>query len=134
MSTADPMPTTTMFCNACQKDVSVTCSPQPLHEGHANLSDSHQLLCFEFSTRCPTGRCPVSGLPSVVMGVRLARSGLQPENGWETIHMHCKSCEAITEMEVLDNVHAFCPACGTTSRWFSMNMGEEEYVVGMPTP
>jgi hypothetical protein len=132
MSTADPTPTATAFCSACQKEVSVTCTPQPLHEGHANLSDGAELLCFEFSTRCPSGRCPVSGIPALVMGVRLAKSGLPPAHGWNTIRMHCEGCDAITEMDVLNNVHAFCPTCGTTSRWFSLNMGEEEYVVGVP--
>jgi hypothetical protein len=122
-----------VYCKACDKQVSVTVSQQPLHEGHANLSDGQDLVCFEFSTRCPTGRCPVSGTPSVVMGVRLAKSGLPPVNGWKTIHLHCDACEAVTEMDVLDNVHAFCPTCSTTRRWFNLNMGEEEYVVGVPT-
>jgi hypothetical protein len=37
-------------------------------------------------------------------------------------------------MEILDNVHAFCPVCTTTNRWFRVNMGEEEYMVSFPTP
>lgn len=88
--------------------------------------------CLTFGSRCAESRCPISGLPSVVMGVRLARSGMTPENEWRTINMRCDGCDQITEMEVLDNVHAFCPICQTTNRWFQVNMGEEAYLVALP--
>jgi hypothetical protein len=126
------MNTMTVFCSACEKDVHLACTAEPLHQGEANLPDGSELVCLTFGARCTAGRCPISGLPSVVMGVRLARSGLPAEEAWRTIHLRCEACDIITEMEVIDNVHAFCPVCQTTNRWFKMNMGEEEYVVAMP--
>lgn len=125
------MSTSTVYCEACDRDVHLTCTAEPLHQGEANLPDSPELVCLTFGSRCSGSRCPISGLPSVVMGVRLARSGLPAEERPRRITMRCDGCEAISEMDVLDNVYAYCPGCGTTNRWFQVNMGEEEYVVAM---
>lgn len=126
------MSTSTVYCTACDKQVHLTCTAAPLHEGEANLPDAPELVCLTFGSRCAAGRCPISGLPSVVMGVRLAKSGLEPDEPWRTLRMQCDGCGRVTDQEVLDNVHAFCPVCGTTNRWFRINMGEEEYVVALP--
>jgi len=126
------MSTSTVFCDVCDRDVHLTCTAEPLHQGEANLPDAPELVCLTFGSRCAGNRCPISGLPTVVMGVRLARSQVPAEEPQRTIHMHCGGCEQLTEMNILDNVYAFCPACGTTNRWFQLNMGEEEYVVATP--
>jgi hypothetical protein len=128
------MSTSTVYCTTCAKDVHLACTVAPTHLGEANLPDAPQLVCLSFGSRCAGGRCPISSLPAVVMGVQLARSGMEPEEPWRTIRMHCEGCERVTAMEVLDNVHAFCPECGSTNRWFKVNMGEEDYVVTVPQP
>jgi hypothetical protein len=133
MTQEDKMSTSTVYCPACDKDVHLACTAAPLHEGEANLSDGNELVCLTFGSRCTAGKCPISGLPSVVMGVRLAKSGLEPDEPWRTIRMRCDGCEQVTEMEILDNVSAFCPVCNTTNHWFRVNMGEEEYMVSVPT-
>lgn len=124
------MSMSTVYCTVCDKQVQLSCTASPLHEGEANLRDE-ELVCLTFGARCAAGRCPISGLPSVVMGVRLARSGMEPEEPWRTIRMRCDGCEQVTEMKILDNVHASCPVCGTTNRWFRINQGEEEYLVAV---
>jgi hypothetical protein len=119
----------TAYCTACQAEVHLTLTPAPVHGGTSSLPDGNQLVCLTFGSRCAGGACPIGGVPSVVMGVRLARSGFDPDESWKLIHMHCASCGRVTEMEVLDNVHAFCPICETTSRWMTLDMGEEALVV-----
>lgn len=121
----------TVYCTACKQQVNLTFTAAPAHGGEANLPDGPELVCLTFGSRCAAETCPVSGLPSVVMGVRLARSGMDPEVPWRTVEMRCGGCERITTMEVVDNVHAFCTDCGTTNRWFKLNLGDEEYLVAM---
>lgn len=109
------METSTVYCTACNRHVQVTQTPAPLHSGEANLGED-ELVCLTYSPCCPPEKCPVANLPSVVMGVRLARSGMTPEKAWRTIRMHCDGCDGDSELEVLDSAYAFCPTCGTTSR------------------
>lgn len=125
------MESVTVYCPACRKDVHVTRTAAPLHTGEANLVDD-EVVCLTFGPRCPPGTCPLANLPSVVMGVRLARSGIEPEEPWRTVRMRCDGCESVQELEVIDNVHAFCPACGTTNRWFKLEMGEDALAVTLP--
>jgi hypothetical protein len=110
------MDTLTVYCSACDKDVHVTRTPAPLHSGEANLEEE-QLVCLAYGPRCPLDKCPVANLPSVVMGVRLARNGLHPEHGWRTMRMRCDGCETEAELEVLDDLYAYCTICGTTTQW-----------------
>lgn len=125
------MKPTTTFCAACQSEVHLTMTPAPVHGGTSSMPDANELVCLTFGPRCAGGTCPLGGVPSVVMGVRLARSGFEPDRAWKLIRMHCSSCDAVTEMEILDNVHAFCPICNTTTRWLSLDMGEDAVVVSL---
>jgi phage FluMu protein Com len=122
----------TVYCPSCDKDVHVTLTPAPLHGGTSNIPDAPELVCLTFGSSCSSGRCPVSGLPSLVMGVRLARSGIDPDEPWSTIRVRCETCERVTEMEVLDDLHAFCPECQTTNRWMKLDVGEEAVFVALP--
>lgn len=126
------MTTSTVYCALCDKEVHVAQTPMPLHEGEANLPDAPELICLTYGRQCAGGRCPVSGLPAIVMGTRLARSDIQPDAGWRTIRMRCAGCDDLTVMEILDSAHAFCPVCRTTNRWFKVDMGDEEYLIGRP--
>jgi hypothetical protein len=126
------MKTETVFCPACDKQVHVTLTPGPVHGDQPVLGDSAELVCLTFGPRCAAGRCPIANLPSIVMGVRLARSGLEAEEGWKTLRMRCETCAEVTVMDVLDNVHAYCTRCGTTNTWFKLDMGEDAIVATLP--
>jgi hypothetical protein len=106
----------TVYCAACEKEVHLASTPAPLHTGEANLGDE-QLICLTYGPRCPPEKCPLANLPSVVMGVRLARSGIPPEQAWRTMSLLCEGCGTVSEVEIVDDSYAFCPVCGTTSRW-----------------
>ncbi len=104
------------FCPHCQREVEVAITPPPPRDGHANLPEGGEVVCLEFGGDC-TGEdlCPLAGTSPVVMGVRLARSGLREE--WETVRAVCEGCGQVAELEILDREHAFCPVCGTTNTW-----------------
>jgi hypothetical protein len=109
--------TTTIYCPVCNRDVPISETQAPLHGGEAPLADAPQLVCLGYGSPCSGTKCPVTGLPSVVMGVQLARSGMTPEEGWRIIRMRCDGCDRITEMEVIDGSYASCSECMTTNRW-----------------
>jgi hypothetical protein len=111
------MSTTTAYCPVCDRHVPLTETLAPLHEGEANLPDAPQLVCRAFGDRCTGAACPVSGYPSVVMGVRLARSDLRPDRDWLIIERDCNGCGRFTEMRAVDRTYAVCSECGTTNRW-----------------
>jgi hypothetical protein len=121
-----------VFCPTCEKQVHVTLTPATVHGDQPVTGDTSQLVCLTFGPRCAAGRCPIAGLPSIVMGVRLAKSGLEAEEGWKTLQMRCQGCDQITEMDVLDNTHAYCTACGTTNTWFTLDMGEDAIAATLP--
>ncbi len=64
----------------------------------------------------------------MVMAVRLARSGLRPEEEWETVRGRCNGCGAVTDMEVLDHDYAYCPRCGTTNRRVTIHLGDDTFI------
>jgi hypothetical protein len=105
-----------IYCEVCQRQVPFTETAAPLHDSEASLPDAPQTVCLGFGQRCAHARCPVSGLPSVVMGVQLARSGLPPLEPWPLLEAECVGCGRVTEMEIVDSNYAFCPSCGTTHR------------------
>ena len=118
------MNTSTVYCPVCDRPVHLADTDVPLHPGPANLPDSPELVCLSFGQACAGGRCGLTGLASVVMGVRLARSGISPDEEWQLIRMRCDNCERVTEMRVIDNVSAFCPECGTAHQWFAPDAGD----------
>ena len=113
----------TTSCPRCEGPIRVTVTPGP-SDGQANSPDSH-VVCLDFHDKCLEGSCPLYGLPGIVMGVRLARSGLRPAEEWETVHGVCDGCGNAVEMEVFDETFASCPVCGTTNKWQVLDVEDE---------
>jgi len=117
----------TTYCSHCQKQVHLVLT-KASYGGHANLPDDSQLVCLDFGEACAGDVCPLSGLPVLVMGVRLARSEEPKAEPWDTVRAVCDGCGNAEELEVLDDRHAFCPACKTTSTLVMIHMDDGSYV------
>ncbi len=111
------------WCAHCQKEVLVTLTPGSPRGGQANLGDQDEVVCLDFGDSCDGEICPLSRLRPVVMGVRLARSGLREE--WGTVRAQCEGCGQVSELEVVDMDHAFCTLCGTTNTWMILELDGE---------
>ena len=77
------------------------------------LGEQAELVCVDFSEECTGPFCPSSTLPSILMGVRLARSGL-PVRQWRTFRAVCPDCEHECDLKVLSQDYLFCPLCQST--------------------
>lgn len=119
--------TRTLYCPKCSHDVTVTLSSEPLHGGHATLPDGGEVVCLDFGPECTSPLCAVFRVPRVVMGVRLARSGLRPER-LEHIRALCDGCQRLVELQIIDETHAHCPECGTVNTWTMMRLDGEQWV------
>jgi len=116
-------------CPFCKEQVRITTTPVPVHGGQATLPDPGQVVCLDFGEACRNHPdCAITGLPRMVMAVRLARSGLRPESEWETITGRCNGCGAVTEMEILDDDYAFCTRCGTTNRRVTIRLDDDTFI------
>ena len=111
------------YCTHCQKEVLVAISPRAPRGGQANLPDHDEVVCLDFGDKCDGDVCPLSRFRPVVMGVRLARSGLREE--WTTVRAQCEGCGQVSDLEVLDQEHAFCELCGTTNTWMVLELDED---------
>lgn len=111
------------YCTHCRKEVEVTVSPGTPRNGHANLQETDEMVCLDFGDECDGEVCPLSQYRPVVMGVRLARSGLREE--WTTIRAQCEGCGMVSDLKVLDRDHAFCVLCGTTNTWMILEFDDE---------
>lgn len=118
-----------MYCPKCDHDVTIAVTPAPLHGGQPHAGDmiDAEVVCLDFGPGCQGTMCSIFGLPRVVMGVRLARSGLRPE-GLETVRALCDGCTRLVELEVVDETHAHCPDCGTINIWTMIRLDGEEWV------
>jgi len=116
------------YCSACDQPVRIAVTPLPLHGGQANLPDSPEVVCLDFGDRCTGQLCPMFGRPSLLMGVRLAKSELK-ETGWKTVRGLCDACDQVTEMEVLDRGHAYCTVCHSTIECTILELEEGDYLV-----
>jgi hypothetical protein len=110
------------YCSHCKKDVDVTVQPAAPRGGHANLRDQDEVVCLDFGDECDGDICPLSQCRPVVMGVRLAKSGLREE--WTTIRAQCEGCDQVSDLKVLDREHAFCELCGTTNTWMILEFDD----------
>jgi len=119
----------TAFCPKCEGPIQVTVTEGHL-EGQANMPDSG-VVCLDFHDKCTEGTCPLYGVPGVVMGVRLARSGMKPLDEWDTVRGVCDGCGNTVELEVLDETYAYCPDCGTTNRWQLIKLDDDSAVAVM---
>jgi hypothetical protein len=115
------------YCTHCQKEVLVAISPAAPRGGQANLQDHDEVVCLDFGDKCDGEICPLSRFRPVVMGVRLARSGLREE--WTTVRAQCEGCGQVTDLKVLDREHAFCVLCGTTNNWMVLEIDGDGRVV-----
>ncbi len=70
----------------------------------------------------------------MVMGVRLARSGLRDR--WRTVTAQCEGCGQVSELTVVDREHAYCTICGSTNTWMVLEFDDhgEVVVTGRRTP
>ena len=115
------------YCSHCQKEVLVSITPTPPRGGQAMLQDHEELVCLDFGDKCDGEICPLSKYRPVVMGVRLARSGLRED--WPTVNAQCEGCGQVTDLKVLDREHAFCMLCGTTNTWMILQFDDDGRVV-----
>lgn len=111
-------------CPSCAHKVRVTLTKAPSHGGHANLPDGAEMVCLDFQEGCSEGTCPLAGVSGIVMGIRLARSGLRGDD-WETVHARCQGCGQVVDLEVLDRIYGFCPVCGSTNRLLVLDLDDE---------
>jgi hypothetical protein len=109
------METKTAFCSYCEKKVQIALTPKAPHGTHANVPDGGKLVCLDVGEECEGVTCPQSGCSTLLMGVRLARSGVVPDEEWPHVRLECDGCGRTVDMEVLDGGHAFCPLCQTTN-------------------
>lgn len=116
-----------VYCPKCDEHVTVTVTPAPLHSGHASIPDGGDVVCLDFGKQCTGQSCAVYGLPRVVMGVRLARSGLEPRR-MESVQAVCDGCHRIAQLQVVDDTHAHCPDCDTVNTWTMVRLDGEEWV------
>lgn len=111
------------YCSGCGHKVRLVFVDPPPHDGQANLRDGAEIVCLDYKETCSGGKCPTTGKPGIVMGVRLAKSHLNDE-AFKTIHAQCEGCEQITDLEILDDTFALCPLCNTTNRWVMLELGD----------
>ena len=117
------METKTVYCPGCNHEIHLTVTEEH-RDGHASLPEGAALVCLDFGMGCTDGRCPMTGSPGIVMGVRLARSHLRDE-AFKTFKARCDACGNVTEMEVLDETYAFCPICESTTQWVMLDIDPE---------
>ena len=115
------------FCTHCQKEVLVTITPAAPRDGQVMVQDHDEVVCLDFGDMCDGEVCPLSRFRPVVMGVRLARSGLREE--WTTVRAQCEGCGQLSDLKVLDREHAFCVLCGTTNTWMVLEFDDRGQVV-----
>ena len=76
-----------LFCNACDREVSVMITDAPLLDGQATLHDE-EVICLEIGSKCTGNLCPLGALEPNAMVARLVRNGL-PLAGLRTLRSTC---------------------------------------------
>jgi DNA-directed RNA polymerase subunit RPC12/RpoP len=120
------MITQNAYCSACDQDVRVAITDPPVHADQAPIGGA-EVVCLDFGERCTGSMCPMFGLPRMLMGVRLARSGLRPE-AFRTVTAPCQDCGVTVELQMIDSQYVHCPGCGARNRWVRLKVGDEDYV------
>lgn len=114
------------YCPACKHDVEITVTPAPLHGGQATIPDQ-EVVCLDFGPGCRGRSCATFGEPRIVMGVRLARSGLRHDR-MAHVQAMCEGCGGVSELDVVDETHAVCTLCGTVNTYTLLRLDGEEWV------
>jgi hypothetical protein len=109
------------FCSGCGHQVRLVFTDPPPHDGQATLKDGAEIVCLDYKEGCSAGKCPTTGKPGIVMGVRLAKSHLA-DDSFKTIHARCQACGEVSDLEVLDDNFAVCTLCDTTNRWVTLSL------------
>lgn len=117
-----------VFCPVCGRDVTIATTVAPRQGGgHATIPDEPRRVCLDFGEACdpPCGggadsrdsraTCPVFHVPTVVMGVLRAKTGLTPEPR-PLVTIFCEGCGAETSQERIGSAFAVCELCGSTNR------------------
>jgi hypothetical protein len=120
------MSTQLAYCSACDQEVQILVTPAPVHGGQAVLPES-EVVCLDFGNKCTGALCPMFGLPRILMGIRLARSGLRPA-AFHTVNAPCQDCGAIVDLQLVDDKIALCPACGARNRWIRLNVEGDDFI------
>ena len=121
------MKTELAFCSGCGHKVRLTFTDPPPHDGHANLRDGAEIICLDYKEGCASGKCPATGRPGIVMGVRLAKSHLNDE-AFGTVHARCESCGEVSDLEVLDDTFALCTLCNSTNRYVMLKLPDDSEI------
>ena len=119
---------TRVYCPACNHKVKLVVTPGHA-DSQATLPDGGEVVCLDFGEGCGEGKCPVTGRPGVVMGVRLAKTHLKDET-FRMVHGECGSCGFLTALEMVDDEHALCPLCNTTNAYVMVDL-EDGFVVAV---
>ncbi|MEX0892545.1 MAG: hypothetical protein WEB88_10280 [Gemmatimonadota bacterium] len=122
------METQTAYCSACDQQVRIVVTPQPVHGGQATLDDGPDVVCLDFGHKCTGSLCPMFGLPRILMGVKLAQSGLKPDEEWESFRAPCQGCSQMVDLRIIDALYALCPSCSARNRYARVTVGDEQYV------
>ena len=111
------------YCSGCGQHVRLNFTDPPPRDGQANLREGAEIICLDYREGCTAGKCPNTGKPGIVMGVRLAKSHLN-DAAFKTIHARCEGCGQVSDLDVLDDTFAFCTLCNTTNRWVLLDLGD----------
>ncbi len=114
------------YCPACAHQVRVVVTPDTAYSGQAPVANEPEVVCLDFGAQCTGTTCPMSGLPRLLMGIRLAQSGLREEV--QTFRAPCRSCDNNVDFEILDASYALCPVCGARHRWLRFDMERGVYL------
>lgn len=114
------------YCSACDQEVRIVVTEGPVH-GEQPIVSGPEVVCLDFGARCTGSMCPMFGLPSIMMGVRLAKSELRPD-AFSTVPGPCPDCNELVELQVLNKDFVYCPACGSRSRWLHIKLDEEQFI------
>jgi len=107
------MKTQMAYCSACDRDVRIAMSDEPVEpDGQANVPDA-EIVCLEIGDRCTGALCPIGAQSPAVMRVRLVRSGLKPAFQ-PVVTARCDACSEMTKFALINAELATCTECGTT--------------------
>ena len=118
------------YCTHCDKKVRTAVTRATNHAAHANVPDGGLLVCLDVGEDCEGATCALSGTSTLLMGVRLARSGVIPDEEWPHVDLMCEDCNHEVGMEVIDRTHVFCPVCQTTHAVTLKKGSDGTYEVG----
>lgn len=114
------------YCAACAQQVRVVITPDTAWAGQAPVANTPEVVCLDFGTSCGGPTCPLTGLPTLLMGVNLAQSGFGEES--QTFRGPCRNCDQIVDLEIIDAKYALCPMCGARHRWLRFDLDRGAYV------